>query len=129
MKDDTADISTATAAPDAGAAHAPARKKARKKRAKSSPKSASNAATSAIEARIGHTFADSALLVTAMTHVSALKPWPEEDQPDIAGEGPLLPLVGRFCPLDSKRLEASWAPLSTCDAAVLACSNCGGEPG
>jgi ribonuclease III len=74
MKDDTADISTATAAPDAGAAQAPARKKARKKRAKSSPKSASNAATSAIEARIGHTFADSALLVTAMTHVSALKP-------------------------------------------------------
>ena len=35
---------------------------------------AKDAATSAIEARIGHTFADPALLVTAMTHVSALKP-------------------------------------------------------
>jgi ribonuclease III len=79
MKDDTADISTATVAPDAGVAPPPARKKARKKRAKSSNKSsakpaARDAATLAIEARIGHTFADPALLVTAMTHVSALKP-------------------------------------------------------
>jgi ribonuclease-3 len=79
MKDDSADISTATAAPDTGAAPAPVRKKARKKRAKSSAKSAAKAAnktaaTSAIEARLGHTFADPALLLTAMTHVSALKP-------------------------------------------------------
>lgn len=82
MKDDSADISTATSAPDAAAAPAPARKKARKKRAKSASKSAANAAnkrannaaTSGIEARLGHTFADPALLVTAMTHVSALKP-------------------------------------------------------
>ena len=82
MKDDSADISTATSAPDAAAAPAPARKKARKKRVKSASKSAANAAnkpannaaTSGIEARLGHTFADPALLVTAMTHVSALKP-------------------------------------------------------
>ena len=78
MNDDTADIRTVTDATDAGAEPAPARKKARKKRAKSSgktsAKSAANAATSAIEERIGHKFADPNLLVTAMTHVSALKP-------------------------------------------------------
>ena len=78
MNDDTADIRTVTDAADAGAEPAPARKKARKKRAKSSDKtstkSAANAATSAIEERIGHKFADPNLLVTAMTHVSALKP-------------------------------------------------------
>jgi ribonuclease-3 len=74
MNDDTADILSATVAPDAGAEVLPARKKARKKRAKSSGKSAAKAATSAIEVRIGHKFADPNLLVTAMTHVSALKP-------------------------------------------------------
>jgi ribonuclease III len=82
MNDDTADIRTVTDAADAGAEPAPARKKARKKRAKSHAKSsaktpaksAANAATSAIEERIGHKFADANLLVTAMTHVSALKP-------------------------------------------------------
>jgi ribonuclease-3 len=78
MNDDTADIRTVTDATDAGAEPAPARKKARKKRAKSSDKtsakSAANAATSAIEERIGHKFADPNLLITAMTHVSALKP-------------------------------------------------------
>ena len=82
MNDDNADIRTVTDAADAGAEPAPARKKARKKRAKSHAKSsaktpaksAANAATSAIEERIGHKFADANLLVTAMTHVSALKP-------------------------------------------------------
>jgi ribonuclease III len=78
MNDDTAEIRTVTDAADAGAEQAPARKKPRKKRAKSSAKtsakSAANAATSAIEERIGHKFADANLLVTAMTHVSALKP-------------------------------------------------------
>jgi len=82
MNDDTADIRTVTDAADAGAEPVPARKKARKKRAKSHAKSsakapaksAANAATSAIEERIGHKFADANLLVTAMTHVSALKP-------------------------------------------------------
>src|SRR4029077_18196995 len=74
MNDDTADILSATVAPDAGAEVLPARKKARKKRAKSSGKAAAKAVTSAIEVRIGHKFADPNLLVTAMTHVSALKP-------------------------------------------------------
>jgi ribonuclease-3 len=76
MNDDTADIRIATVAADAGAegAPAPARKKARKKRAKSSAKSSAKAATSAIEQRIGHKFANPNLLMTAMTHVSALKP-------------------------------------------------------
>jgi ribonuclease III len=82
MNDDTADIRTVTDAADAGAEPVPARKKARKKRAKSHAKSsaktpaksAASAATSAIEERIGHKFADANLLVTAMTHVSALKP-------------------------------------------------------
>jgi ribonuclease-3 len=74
MNDDTADIRSETVAPDAGAGIAPARKKAKKKRAKSSAKSAAKAATSAIEVRIGHKFADPNLLMTAMTHVSALKP-------------------------------------------------------
>jgi ribonuclease III len=78
MNDDTADIRTVTDAAEASAEPAPARKKPRKKRAKSSgktsAKSAANAATSAIEERIGHKFADAGLLVTAMTHVSALKP-------------------------------------------------------
>ncbi len=78
MNDDTAEIRTVADAADAGAEQAPARKKPRKKRAKSSAKtsarSAANAATSAIEERIGHKFADANLLVTAMTHVSALKP-------------------------------------------------------
>jgi ribonuclease-3 len=83
MKDDTADISTATVAPDTGAEAKPARKKARKKRAKSSNKTSNkpapkpavkDAAIAGIEARIGHIFVDPTLLVTAMTHVSALKP-------------------------------------------------------
>jgi ribonuclease-3 len=76
MNDDNADIRTATVAAEAGAEDAPApvRKKARKKRAKSEAKSSVKAATSAIEQRIGHEFADPNLLMTAMTHVSALKP-------------------------------------------------------
>jgi ribonuclease-3 len=51
--------------PDAGRETA-----AKKKRSKVSAK----AATAAIEARIGHKFGDPALLATAFTHVSALKP-------------------------------------------------------
>ena len=74
MNDDSADILSATVAADAGAEVVPARKKARKKRTKSSGKSAAKAANSAIELRIGHKFADPNLLMTAMTHVSALKP-------------------------------------------------------
>jgi ribonuclease III len=74
MNDDTADILDDAVAADASEKPAPARKKARKKRAKSSAKASAKAATSATEARIGHKFTDPALLVTAMTHVSALKP-------------------------------------------------------
>jgi ribonuclease-3 len=78
MNDDTADIRTVTVAAEAGAEPAPARKKVRKKRAKASAKTSAkasvDAAMSAIEERIGHKFADANLLVTAMTHVSALKP-------------------------------------------------------
>jgi ribonuclease-3 len=51
--------------PDAGRGAAAAKKKRRRVSAK--------AAAAAIEARIGHKFADPALLVTAFTHVSALK--------------------------------------------------------
>jgi ribonuclease-3 len=74
MNDDTADILADAIAADASEKAAPARKKARKKRAKSSAKASAKAAASATEARIGHKFADPALLMTAMTHVSALKP-------------------------------------------------------
>ncbi len=74
MNDDTADVLADAIAADASEKPAPARKKARKKRTKSSAKASAKAATSATEARIGHTFADPGLLVTAMTHVSALKP-------------------------------------------------------
>src|SRR6202042_1305015 len=52
---------------EAGREAAPAKKKRR-------PRSGSKAATAALEARIGHKFADSTLLDTAFTHVSALKP-------------------------------------------------------
>jgi ribonuclease-3 len=54
--------------PDAGDAAVP-----KKKRGKAGAKAAA-AATAALEARIGHKFADPLLLATAFTHVSALKP-------------------------------------------------------
>ena len=71
MNDDAQDIRTqssageASAQPDDGAEPVAAKKK----RTKVNPK----AAIAAIEARIGHKFADPALLATAFTHVSALK--------------------------------------------------------
>jgi ribonuclease-3 len=70
MNDETADIQTTTAGqaspqPDAGGEVAAAKKKRSKVSAK--------AAAAAIEARIGHKFADPTLLATAFTHVSALK--------------------------------------------------------
>jgi ribonuclease III len=75
MSDDTPEIRTA---PTPGEqSHEPkqgrGRKAARKKRSKAA-RSKSKTATAAIEARIGHKFADAALLTTAITHVSALKP-------------------------------------------------------
>jgi len=71
MNDETPDIRTlpsgdVSTQPDAGREAAPAKKKRSKVSAK--------AAVAAIEARIGHKFADPALLITAFTHVSALKP-------------------------------------------------------
>jgi ribonuclease-3 len=75
MSDDTPDIRTAEIAGEGS--HKPetgsGRKAAKKKRAKAA-KAGSKAATAAIEARIGHKFADPSLLTTAITHVSALKP-------------------------------------------------------
>jgi len=71
MNDETADIQTTAPAgeasphPDAGGEPAAPKKKRSKVSAK--------AAQAAIEARIGHKFADPALLATAFTHVSALK--------------------------------------------------------
>jgi len=70
MNDETADIPTplpGEASPQPDADRAPVA--ARKKRGKSAAK----AATEAIEARVGHKFSDPALLMTAFTHVSALK--------------------------------------------------------
>ena len=69
MNDETTDIQTtsgvASPQPDGGGEPAAAKKKRSKISAK--------AAAAAIEARIGHKFADPALLATAFTHVSALK--------------------------------------------------------
>jgi ribonuclease-3 len=79
MNDDTLDILTAAISGEASAGPEVGRtaKAAKKKRAKSGVKTAGKAATvehAAIEARIGHKFADPNLLTTAITHVSALKP-------------------------------------------------------
>jgi ribonuclease-3 len=46
----------------------------KKRRSKAGAKAAEKAATAALEARVGHKFSDPALLATAFTHVSALKP-------------------------------------------------------
>jgi hypothetical protein len=71
MSDETPDILTSSPAgepdllPDAVREPAAGKKKR--------GKAGARAATAAIEARIGHRFADPAILVTAFTHVSALK--------------------------------------------------------
>jgi ribonuclease III len=71
MNDESPDLLTssaqgeARAQPEAGSEPAAVKKKRSKVSAK--------AATAAIEARIGHKFADAELLATAFTHVSALK--------------------------------------------------------
>jgi ribonuclease-3 len=80
MNDDTPDIRIASIAGgtshEAQPAHEskPAKKKRSKGGAKTAAKTVTKSATAAIEARIGHKFADSNLLTTAITHVSALKP-------------------------------------------------------
>src|SRR4030088_742924 len=71
MNDESPDIQTSStsdgARPEAPAAgEVPAAKKRRSK-------AAATAEAAAIEARIGHKFADPSLLATAFTHVSALK--------------------------------------------------------
>jgi ribonuclease-3 len=71
MNDESPDIKPSSisdgASPDATAVKPPAVKKRRSKAA------TAKAEAAAIEARVGHTFADPALLTTALTHVSALK--------------------------------------------------------
>jgi len=77
MNDDASDIAplaSGEASPQIEAGSKAAAKKKKRPRAKSGSKSGSKTANAAVEARIGHQFADSALLVTALTHVSALKP-------------------------------------------------------
>jgi ribonuclease III len=75
MNDEAPDIQDSrtsgepSATPDAGGKAAP-----KNKRSKGSKATAAKAAIAATEARIGYKFSDSALLTTAFTHVSALKP-------------------------------------------------------
>ena len=71
MNDETPDIQILSSSGEASHQPDTAREPvaAKKKRSKVSAK----AATAALEARIGHKFADSSLLATAFTHVSALK--------------------------------------------------------
>ena len=87
MIDDSPDIQTTQTAaqpspePDPGEAGETVQKKRSRGSAKGSSKggvrgaakAAELAATAALEARIGHPFADPSLLATAFTHVSALK--------------------------------------------------------
>src|SRR6201998_907420 len=76
MTDDTPDIKTASIAGLAGEKPEAARenKAPKKKPSKARPAAAAKSAHAEIEARIGHGFADPNLLITAFTHVSALKP-------------------------------------------------------
>jgi ribonuclease III len=81
MIDDTPDIKTASiAGPTSEKPEAePETKAAKKKRSKPRAKTTANKAVAKpahaeIEARIGHSFTDPNLLITAFTHVSALKP-------------------------------------------------------
>jgi ribonuclease-3 len=70
MNDETPDLQTPSSgdtSPQPEAVRGPARTP------KKPTKAAAKAATAALEARIGHKFADPALLATALTHVSALK--------------------------------------------------------
>ena len=78
MNDDVSDIiaplASGEAHPQVEAGSKAVAKKKKRSRAKSGSKSGSKTASAALEARIGHQFADGALLATALTHVSALKP-------------------------------------------------------
>ena len=72
MNDETAIISDTATPGEAGEQTDAAGTAAPKKKKRG--KAAAKAATAAIEGRIGYTFSDPALLTTAFTHVSALKP-------------------------------------------------------
>jgi len=75
MNDDTPVIQSAATPADAGPQPDAGRDAApKKKRSKSSKAAAAEAAIAATEARLGYKFSDSAVLATAFTHVSALKP-------------------------------------------------------
>jgi ribonuclease-3 len=75
MNDDTPVIQSAATPADAGPQPDAGRDSApKKKRSKSSKAAAAEAAIAATEARLGYKFSDSAVLATAFTHVSALKP-------------------------------------------------------
>src|SRR6185312_2102495 len=71
MKDDAPDIHTPSSSGEAGLQPETPRDVSPGKKKRSNIKA--KAATAALEARIGHKFADAALLATAFTHVSALK--------------------------------------------------------
>jgi ribonuclease-3 len=71
MKDDAPDIHAPSSSGEAGLQPENPREATPRKKKRSRIKA--KAATAALEARIGHKFADAALLATAFTHVSALK--------------------------------------------------------
>jgi ribonuclease III len=71
MNDDASDTITPSASGEPDRQTEAGREAAAGK--KKRPRSGSKAATAALEARIGHKFADATLLATALTHVSALK--------------------------------------------------------
>ncbi|HLX15098.1 MAG TPA: ribonuclease III domain-containing protein, partial [Bradyrhizobium sp.] len=71
MNDDAPDIHASSSSGDASLQPDAAREPAAGKKKRS--KARAKAASAALEARIGHKFADPALLATAFTHVSALK--------------------------------------------------------
>jgi hypothetical protein len=71
MNDDASDTISPPGSGEAGRQTEAGREAAAGKKRR--PRSGSKAATAALEARIGHKFADGSLLATALTHVSALK--------------------------------------------------------
>jgi ribonuclease-3 len=73
MNDDAPDILTSSSGEASPQVDAGREVAAKRKRPKTRAKSTAKAATAALEARIGHKFASAALLITALTHVSALK--------------------------------------------------------
>ncbi|MBN8982285.1 MAG: ribonuclease III, partial [Rhizobiales bacterium] len=73
MSNETAISKSSLKAADGLASETGAKPAKTKRKKKAARTSAAKAATKLVEERIGHSFADSALLTTAFTHVSALK--------------------------------------------------------